>query len=78
MSDPASPTILDRIAEDAADHYRVLKISDLGGDDLVALSQFMKLQRPERLQHSRQLRYRKPARTRGDRFWRRRFFPYHQ
>lgn len=43
MSDPASPTILDRIAEAPADHYRVLKISDLDGDDLVALSQFMKL-----------------------------------
>jgi phosphoribosylformylglycinamidine synthase II len=43
MSDSASPTILARIAEAPADHYRVLKISDLEGDDLLALSQFMKL-----------------------------------
>lgn len=36
-------TILDEIAEAPADHYRILKISDLDGDKLLALSQFMKL-----------------------------------
>jgi phosphoribosylformylglycinamidine synthase subunit PurSL len=36
-------TILDRIAEVPADHYRILKISDLGGDELFELSKFMKL-----------------------------------
>ncbi|MDF1862120.1 MAG: phosphoribosylformylglycinamidine synthase subunit PurL [Verrucomicrobiales bacterium] len=36
-------TILDSIAEAPADHYRVLKISDLDGDKLCELSQFMKL-----------------------------------
>lgn len=38
-----SGSILDRIAEAPADHYRVLKISDLDGDTLLELSQFMKL-----------------------------------
>lgn len=42
MSD-SSVTILDSIAEAPADHFRVLKISDLDGDKLVELSQFMKL-----------------------------------
>ncbi len=36
-------TILDSIAEAPADHYRVLKISDLDGEKLYELSQFMKL-----------------------------------
>lgn len=36
-------TILDSIAEAPADHYRILKISDLDGDKLHELSQFMKL-----------------------------------
>lgn len=36
-------TILDEIAEAPADHYRVLKISDLDGDKLLELSQFMHL-----------------------------------
>ncbi|MAS96808.1 MAG: phosphoribosylformylglycinamidine synthase subunit PurL [Verrucomicrobiales bacterium] len=41
MSEPT--TVLDEIAEAPADHYRVLKISDLDGDKLLELSQFMKL-----------------------------------
>ncbi|MEM7697447.1 MAG: phosphoribosylformylglycinamidine synthase subunit PurL [Verrucomicrobiota bacterium] len=36
-------TILDSIADAPADHYRVLKISDLDGPKLLELSQFMKL-----------------------------------
>ncbi|MEM1444298.1 MAG: AIR synthase-related protein, partial [Verrucomicrobiota bacterium] len=36
-------TIIDEIAEAPADHYRILKISDLDGDKLLKLSQFMKL-----------------------------------
>ncbi|MEM9016380.1 MAG: phosphoribosylformylglycinamidine synthase subunit PurL [Verrucomicrobiota bacterium] len=36
-------SILDQIAEAPADHYRILKISDLDGDRLLGLSQFMKL-----------------------------------
>lgn len=41
MSD--SESILDQIAEAPADHYRVLKISDLDGGKLLELSQFMHL-----------------------------------
>ncbi|MEM7601096.1 MAG: AIR synthase related protein, partial [Verrucomicrobiota bacterium] len=36
-------TILDEVAEAPADHYRILKISDLDGEKLLELSQFMKL-----------------------------------
>lgn len=36
-------SILDQIAEAPADHYRILKISDLDGDRLLELSQFMHL-----------------------------------
>lgn len=36
-------TILDEIAEAPADYYRILKISDLDGDKLLELSQFMHL-----------------------------------
>ena len=43
MSDPATLNPLERIAEAPADHYRVLKISDLDGDRLLELSKFMKL-----------------------------------
>ena len=43
MSDPAPLNPLERIAEAPADHYRVLKISDLDGDRLLELSKFMKL-----------------------------------
>lgn len=43
MSDPASLNPLERIAEAPADHYRVLRISELDGDGLLELSQFMKL-----------------------------------
>lgn len=43
MSDPATLNPLERIAEAPADHYRVLRISDLDGDALLELSQFMKL-----------------------------------
>ena len=42
-STPPAETILDSIAEAPADHYRVLKISDLDGEKLYELSQFMKL-----------------------------------
>lgn len=38
-----SETLLEQIAEAPADHYRRLKISDLDGDALLELSQFMKL-----------------------------------
>ena len=43
MSDSSTLSILDQIAEAPADHYRVLKISDLDGDRLLELSKFMKL-----------------------------------
>lgn len=43
MSDSPTLSILDQIAEAPADHYRVLKISDLDGDRLLELSKFMKL-----------------------------------
>lgn len=45
MSDPDSTTKnpLERISEAPADHYRVLRIADLDGDQLLELSQFMKL-----------------------------------
>jgi phosphoribosylformylglycinamidine synthase II len=43
MSEPAPLNPLERIAEAPADHYRVLKISDLDGDRLLELSKFMKL-----------------------------------
>ena len=36
-------SILDQIAEAPANHYRILKISDLDGDRLLELSQFMHL-----------------------------------
>jgi len=39
----ASGGLLEEIAEAPADHYRVLKISDLDGDRLLELSQLMKL-----------------------------------
>ncbi|MEX2579837.1 MAG: phosphoribosylformylglycinamidine synthase subunit PurL [Verrucomicrobiales bacterium] len=39
----ATTSVLERIAEAPADHYRILKISDLGGDDLLELSGAMKL-----------------------------------
>ncbi len=38
-----SESLLEQIAEAPADHYRRLKISDLDGDTLLELSQFMKL-----------------------------------
>ncbi len=43
MSETKTESILDRIAEVPADHFRILKISDLGGDELFELSKFMKL-----------------------------------
>lgn len=43
MSDSPTLSILDKIAEAPADHYRVLRISDLDGDRLLELSKFMKL-----------------------------------
>ncbi len=43
MSESATLNPLERIAEAPADHYRVLKISDLDGERLLELSQFMKL-----------------------------------
>ncbi len=43
MSDSSTLSPLDQIAEAPADHYRVLKISDLDGDRLLELSRFMKL-----------------------------------
>ncbi|NLT71678.1 MAG: phosphoribosylformylglycinamidine synthase subunit PurL [Verrucomicrobiaceae bacterium] len=43
MSDSPTLSPLDQIAEAPADHYRVLKISDLDGDRLLELSRFMKL-----------------------------------
>lgn len=43
MSETKTESILDRIAEVPADHFRILKISDLGGDELLELSKFMKL-----------------------------------
>ena len=43
MSETKTESILDRIAEAPADHFRILKISDLGGDELFELSKFMKL-----------------------------------
>lgn len=43
MPDSSTLSVLDKIAEAPADHYRVLKISDLDGDTLLELSKFMKL-----------------------------------
>lgn len=43
MSETKEESILDRIAEVPADHFRILKISGLGGDELFELSKFMKL-----------------------------------
>lgn len=43
MSDTAPLTPLERIADAPADHYRVLRISELDGDGLLELSRFMKL-----------------------------------
>ena len=42
-SETGDQTLLERISQAPADHYRILKISDLGGDDLLELSQAMKL-----------------------------------
>jgi len=42
-AEAAEKPILERIAEAPADHYRILKISDLGEDELFEISQAMKL-----------------------------------